>query len=496
MLSSCRRGAAALLFSLLAGLPGCDAGGGSDRTEIAESVEGEVVTLPRLATWTAFRVARRGRVRIKASVRAGDRYTAAVTDHWGWVRGRARPEVTLDVDLRDDRDRSLRGRFHNTSRDDNGTEPDPVPFTAPTSGIVILDVREVDGYAGAFEVRLDVAGAETDAAPPSGVVVHESGDTRTNVSPATTSAVLLAGGGRDHDAATSALVTAGGRGDAVILRMDDTGGAYASYFVERGAHAATEISFDPTGGNDDVRGSALATLRERADAAWIAKKIDDAEILFLAGGNQTKYVEAWRDTRLAGAVGRLVARGAVLGGTSAGMHALAGIVHTPRGEGDSVTSSVALADPYVDECEHQGTRSLGFEPSPFAVPLLSGVVADTHWTQRSRLGRSLVFLARVLTDGARPLGGIELVACDEGVAVVFDASGRGRVFGPPAGGAAWLFRPDTKPDRCVDDRSLDWRAGVPYARVEGTAGGTATIDLTGPVGPARARVVEGVVSTP
>ena len=354
--------------------------------------------------------------------------------------------------------------------------------------------------AGAVEVRPAPDAAPSAAgpavlAPPPGIVVHESGDPSGDVSPPTTFAALLAGGGRDHDAATSALVDAGGHGDAVILRMDDRGGAYATYFVERGAHAATEISLDPAAGNDDVAGPALADLRARADHAWIERRIDAAEIVFLAGGNQTKYVDAWRDTRLAAAVNRLVARGGAVGGTSAGMHALAGVVHTPRGAGDSVTSALALGDPYIAENEHAGTRSLAFAASPFAVPLLAGIVADTHWTDRARVGRSLAFLARVLTDGLRPLGGIALLACDEGVAVLLDGAGHGRVFGPPGGGsAAFLLRPDAAPDRCVDDRTLDWRAGVAFSRVAGTPAGIGTLDLGSPVGPSRVRAVDGVVS--
>ena len=486
----------AALVSLFAALLGC-AVDQADPANTVQSAESALVTLPRLSTWTRFSVERRGRVRITASVGAGARYTATVTDHWGWPRGSARPAVTLDVDVRDARGRSLTGTVHNTSQDDNGTQPDPTPFTAPASGTVVLDVREIDAYAGEFEVRLDpAAGPDPALTAPPGIIVHERGEARSDASPPTSFAALLAGGGSDHDAATSALVDAGGRGDAVILRMDDTGGAYATYFVERGARAATEIALDPTAGNDDVRGSALASLRARADSAWIAKKIDAAEILFLAGGNQTKYVDAWHDTGLAAAVNRLVARGGVIGGTSAGMHALTGIVHTPRGAGDSVTSAVALLDPYVAENEHAGTRALAFAPGPFAVPLLAGLVADTHWTQRGRLGRSLVFLARVLTDEARPLGGVELLACDEGVAVLFDSTGRGRVFGPTSGGAAFLFRPDALPDRCADNQTLDWRAGVAYLRVEGTPAGVGTLRLSGLMGSSRARVADGVVSVP
>lgn len=475
-------------------LPGC--GRGDDGPEAIGSEDDALVTLSP-GVWKQFRVRAHGRIRITVPVTASSRYVVSVTDHWGWPAASPRPDVTLDVTVVDDKRRSLTGVSHNTSRDQNALEPDPIPFTAPAApaSSVTLDIVEVDGHGGSFDVRVDPAVVAGGGQPP-GLVVHTQGDSATNVSPPTTFAALLAGGGTDHDAATSALVHAGGGGDAVILRMDDTGGAYASYFVERGAHRATEIAFDAQGGNDNVTGAALARLRSLADDSWVSKQIDAAEIVFFAGGNQTKYLDVFGGTGLAAAVNRLVARGGAVGGTSAGMHVLAGVVHTPRGDGNSVTSAAALADPYIDEGEHQGTLSLGLSASPFVVPLLANVITDTHWSQRTRLGRSVAFLARALQDGVRPLGSVSLIACDEGTAVLFDAAGVGRVFAPaaPAGGAAFYFRPDTAPDRCVDDSPLDWRSGVPFVRVAGAPDGAPRLDLSATALPRRVRVDGGALS--
>ena len=156
--------------------------------------------------------------------------------------------------------------------------------------------------AGGADARAPDDGGDAGwGSPPAGIIVHEAGDTMTNASPQTRFAALLSGGGKDSVAAMTALVDAGGRGDVVILRMDDTGGAYPPYFVKRGAHGATEIVFDPVGGDNTVSSAALAALRARSDDPWIARKIDEAEVVFLAGGNQTKYVVAWRETKLAAA---------------------------------------------------------------------------------------------------------------------------------------------------------------------------------------------------
>ncbi len=482
------RSAAALIVLATASL-GCDPSRADDAAP--EHAEDALTSSVALGAWTRLHVRAHGHLRVTGAVAVRAALRVQITDHRGFARGRARPDVTLDAIIEDGEGAALTAARHNSSRDDNGLEPDPIDVVAPATGRVVVDLREVAGIEGDFELRLD--GADV-GAPPPGLVVHGAGAVTSDAAPTTTRAVLLAGGGPDDDNAMSALVDAGGRGDAVILRMDDTGGAYASYFVERGARAATEIAFDAFHGNDEVAGAALSRLRALADDPWVADRLDRAETLFIAGGNQTKYVDAWHDTRLAAAVDRLVARGGTLGGTSAGMHALAGVVHTPRGAGDSVQSSDALLDPYIAQGERAGSLSLDLAVGPFAIPLLHGLVTDTHWSQRDRLGRSLVFLARTLTDGLRPLGAISLLACDEGVAVLFDAAGAGRVFG--GSGAAFLFRPDMAPERCTDNRPLQWSGGVPYERVAATPGGSTTIVLPAPRGSLRAQVSAGGASLP
>lgn len=466
-----------------------------------EASEDALAASVPLGAWTRLHVRAHGHRRVTAAVAAGAALRVQVADHWGYARGRARPDVALDTILEDGRGARL-AAGHNSSRNANGLEVDPIDLVAPATGSVVVDLREVDGIEGDFELRLDAAdvGAPAPppppppAGPPAGLVVHTAGAVTSDASPRTTSAFLLAGGGPDNDNAVTALVDAGGRGDAVILRMDDTGGAYASYFVSRGARSATELAFDSVHANDEVVGATLTGLRALADDPWVASRIDAAETLFIAGGNQTKYVDVWRGTKLAAAVDRLVARGGTLGGTSAGMHALAGVVHTPRGTGNSVRSADALLDPYIAQGELGGSLSLDLTVGPFMIPLLHGLVTDTHWTQRDRLGRSLVFLARTLTDGLRPLGAVSLLACDEGVAVLFDATGTGRVFG--GSGAAFLFRPDQAPDRCVDDRPLSWSGGVPYERVAATPGGSATVVLPAPRGSLRAQIGAGGARLP
>jgi cyanophycinase len=450
----------------------------------------------RSGVWVRVHVPARATVRRRIDVSRGV-HRITWTDHYGVRAGQRRPAPTLDVVVRDRHGRALTGVIHNSARNDNGLEPDPVDVEAETPGLVV-ELREIKGRGGDIELRVDRSRSgpsPAPLAPPAGLVVHEAGQTSSDGAANPDGAVLLAGGGRDHDGAMRALVESGSRGDAVVLRMDDTGGAYASYLVELGARSARELVFDAPRGNTDVGAAELADIRRRADDGWVEQTIDRAEILLIAGGNQTKYVDAWAGTRLAAAVDRLVGRRGAIGGTSAGMHVLAGVVHTPRGPGSSVTSNAALADPYIGRGEQPGTASLELEPSPFAVPLLGDVVADTHWSERGRLGRTLVFLARVIADGIHTVGDARAIACDEGVAVVVDHRGRARVFGPSgASRAATFLRPDAAPVRCIDGASVDWPAGVPFVRVEGTPDGRRVFDFATWSDPAGAPVPRAVVN--
>lgn len=311
--------------------------------------------------------------------------------------------------------------------------------------------------------------------PPSGLLVYRAGLTGTDARPQTSRGVLLAGGGPDNDAAMTAAITSAGRGDAVVLRMDDTGGAYAPYLVSLGAASATELVFDAADGNDSVSGPKLAALRALADSTYVERLLARAELVFFAGGNQTKYVDVFRGTRLATSVDALVQRGGVIGGTSAGMHVLSGVVHTPRGTGNSITSSLALRDPYIAVGELSGTASLEFSPGPFHVPGLEAFVLDTHFSQRGRLGRETVFVAREISDGLATVVAARGLACDEGTAVLSDASGA-RVFGSGTGGVTVVI-PAAAPDRCEDNRTLDWRTELDLVRVPGSNTQPSTFDL-------------------
>ncbi len=255
-----------------------------------------------------------------------------------------------------------------------------------------------------------------DRCPAPGAGVSVGGSFREGDTPATpTRRLVLMGGGPEDDAAATLFAEAAGGGDVVVLRATGSLTSYPDYFSSglspspRPASVVTVRTDTPGAGADPA---VLCHLR-RAEAVW------------LAGGDQWSYLGGW-PAALGDTLAALTARGRALGGTSAGAMSLGEAAFDARH--GSVTSPEALADPL------RSLVSLSF-PS-FFQPELSGTLVESHFTERDREGRLLVFLARFLTEKVR--SAVVGIALDEGVALVLQG-GSYRVLGP-AGRGAWLYR--------------------------------------------------------
>ncbi len=149
------------------------------------------------------------------------------------------------------------------------------------------------------------------------------------------------------------------------------------------------------------------------------RRIREAEVLFIAGGDQTVYFDYWRDGPVQEALDYLVNDKAVtVGGTSAGMAVLGGAVYAPEDLG--VLSSEALADPYdayLDSIQPAGLVN---------VPYLDSTLTDTHFENRDRQGRTFTMLSRLSDVYSGPAYAI---ACNDATAVTIDPTGRATVYG-------------------------------------------------------------------
>ena len=312
-------------------------------------------------------------------------------------------------------------------------------------------------------------GADTDEepdGPPAGLVLYTTGDDGDADGGLGGPLLLAMGGGPEVDTAFGvAFAELGAPGDVVVLRTSGSDG-YNDYL------------YDEIGGVDSVQ-TLLLTSRALADDPWVAWRIRHAEVVWMAGGDQSKHVERWgaemwAGTATAAAIRQVVDRGGLVGGTSAGAAVLGELVYTARV--GSASSAEALADPYSADV----TVEPGFLGLEGGVGLTQAALFDTHFAERDRMGRLTVFLARALQDGLHtaPVG----LGLDERTALLVRMGGDGGAVGEVFGeGAVHVVVPSEVPERCEAGAPLEFsgltttalRAGGQVQLPSGATDGTA-----------------------
>jgi cyanophycinase-like exopeptidase len=227
--------------------------------------------------------------------------------------------------------------------------------------------------------------------------------------------IVVIGGGVEEEGGWSDVpFTALGAGHTVAVlgtTAADQPGWYAAYFLARGARAADEY-----------------TIGTRADA--LAADLSAYDAFFLRDGDPAAYSSLWAGTPVEGAL----RAAAAIGGTGGGAVVLGGV--DPAGDADGIDPADVLAD-------WSDTR-ITFD-SAF-LPLLEGMLVDSHFTQRGRLGRLLPFA------GCNGLAGLGV---DDRTAAVF-TGGAWAVYGAAtatfvSGGTAVCGEgPPTVDDAVVD----------------------------------------------
>jgi len=247
------------------------------------------------------------------------------------------------------------------------------------------------------------------------------------------------GGGADQDAAFEWLCERAGNGNFVILRASG-GDAYNPY-VKKLCPALSAVE------------TLIITSRSGANQPFVAERIRAASALFIAGGSQDNYINFWQRTPVDEAINALIKRGTPIGGTSAGLAVLG--LYSFAALKDTIKSEDALRNPF-DERVTLGRDFLH-------VPLLAGIITDSHFVARDRMGRLLVFLGRISTDGW--VSAPSAIAVDEKTAVLLDSDGRVRVVGS---GAAYFVRAPGSPERCSANAPLSYRNISVYRLTSGS----------------------------
>jgi cyanophycinase len=243
-------------------------------------------------------------------------------------------------------------------------------------------------------------------------------------------AVALMGGSKDLDPAFRWLCSKAAGGSMVVLTSSPgSDNAYDDYIRK----------LCPTVGS-------VATLvihsTEDAKQAAVASRIADADAVFITGGSQDNYVNFWTGTPVQEMLNKNLVSGKPIGGTSAGLAVLGQYAFAALN--DTVTSGQALADPY--------DRRVTVVRDFLAVPYLEGKITDSHFVARDRLGRLLVFLARIIQDGwSSEADGIGI---DEKNAALLESDGTVTLVGD---GAAYFLHASGLPEVCRKGTPLTYR---------------------------------------
>ena len=245
--------------------------------------------------------------------------------------------------------------------------------------------------------------------------------------------VAMLGGGADIDEAFRWLCQKGDGGDFLVLRVtgDDDYNPYV---------------------NGLCKMNSVATLilpnREAALDPAVAEIIRHAEVLFIPGGDQADYIRAWKGTPVEAAINADIAAGKPIGGTSAGLAVLGEFVYGALGDkpdDNALASADVLANPYFERV----TLVRGF----LQVKQLHNLLTDSHFAKRDRMGRSLVFLARIMQE--RMVQSPREAAIDEKSALLVEPDGKGTVLG--TGKGAYFLRSTQPPDVCKNGQPLTFR---------------------------------------
>jgi len=276
--------------------------------------------------------------------------------------------------------------------------------------------------------------------------------------------ICLMGGATEHDEAMKWFLQRANGGDILVLRTSGSNG-YNNYLYSQLGVSVNSVE------------TIVFNNASAANDSYVQQKIEQAEAIWFAGGNQWNYVSYWRNTPVSEAINdALENRNIAIGGTSAGM-AIQGSYYFSA-ENGTVTSSTALANPYDSD--------VVVDHTPFIQNnYLENVITDTHYNNPDRKGRHAVFLARIYTDDGIAAKGI---ACNEYTAVCIDENGLASVYGdyPNYPESAYFIQTNCEidnpiPETCSPNTPLTWNqngTALRVYKVNGTMTGENSFDLS------------------
>lgn len=225
-----------------------------------------------------------------------------------------------------------------------------------------------------------------------------------------TPSFVLMGGGPDVDPAFRWLIQRAGikpgtGGRFVVIRASGTE-AYNPYiFYSDEALSTSNTIADMWVGGASLGLTSVETLVipsvKAANSQAVNAILSKANIVFIAGGDQSAYIRFWKGTALEQTLKTLMMRNVPVGGTSAGLAVLGQFDYSALYK--SADSELSLLDPYY--------KDITFDPNPLSLqggfispPALANLIFDSHFDSRDRMGRFIAFISRIVAPTTTPGG--------------------------------------------------------------------------------------------
>src|ERR1044072_6350802 len=247
-----------------------------------------------------------------------------------------------------------------------------------------------------------------------------------DVTASTTAGTVLMGGGTDVDAAFQWMCQRSGNGDFLIIRATGTD-AYNPYIQQ----------LCP---NENSVATLIIPNLSAASDPFVISTIQNAEALWIAGGDQSNYINFWKGTPVQTEINAVITRSAPIGGTSAGMNGLTQFVYSALAS-QGATSSQSLADPF--------NKYITLDRDFANVTSLQGSIGDPHFVTRDRMGRDLAFMCGIYTNGWS--NAPRDIAIDERTALLIDGTGHGTLVGSST---AYFMQAPGAPQVCAPNTPL------------------------------------------
>ncbi|MFY7651802.1 MAG: cyanophycinase [Chitinophagaceae bacterium] len=235
------------------------------------------------------------------------------------------------------------------------------------------------------------------------LVIYKTGSNKDTITK-TGFGLLLMGGSKEVDTAFSWFLQQSNGGDIVVLRASGADGYHAYFNSLAKTNSITTFIVD---------------TRAKAFLPQVAEALQNAEAIFIAGGDQYRYVQYWKNSPIQTIINQKLQQQEIpIGGTSAGL-AILGSFYFDAKEGSAISDTV-LKQPF------HPTISIG-KNDFIQAPFLQHLITDSHYSQRKRQGRHIVMMAQLAKEFPKiPIKGLGI---DEETAVCVDEKGNAAVVG-------------------------------------------------------------------